>query len=565
MAKMAARARRITLAQTGAKNRATAFGLLTFGSLPLEAPSNDVGIGADQAPFPELKWINVANEGLYKGHHQGEFNLTPQVFQQLVDNLHRSPKYLAGPVELGGATTQAGTRNVVQLDYEHASEMAPWEGSIPTSGAPACGWVRDLDVRQGPDGKAQLYALCWFGPELRAQIDAGQYDSVSIAWNPDGVDWRTGEPIGAVLTSIAITNHPFLQDLASLAAVSRAAAGGPPRRPVPDAAGDTRKRIVERRASTAEAYAGSSTPPGSLRSPWEREPMPPEIQQLLARLCSVYRLQPSADNASIIRAAEQAAASGGTLDQVLAALGVPDAAAALQGVPALVAARGKLQELMSELDGLMTADAAADATAAPQDVAAAMSARGWVQRGMVDPVMYTAVLAARASAVDAEIAKLPKDKQTVGEKRLARERGRQAFLATYGVNQNPAAAHLMSTFVSGPGAAGAHTQFQVPLPAQPLPGAPQQVAHFGGAQPGFGAQPLQLPQPQAFGGAQPQGQGGIDLSEAGPYQGRNLTERVMSYLGSADPAFTKLSHDQRVNRAAAWKRQNPQFLPQQAA
>lgn len=564
---MAARAGSFTLAQHGEKNRATAFAVLTFGSLPLEAPANDVAIGdagagtPDAAPFPELKWINVANEGLYKGHHQGEFNLTPQVFGQLVDNLHKSPKYSPGPVELGGTTTQAGTRNVVQLDYEHASEMAPWEGSIPTNGAPACGWVRDLDVRQGPDGKAQLYALCWFSPDLRAQIDAGQYDSVSIAWNPDGVDWRTGEPIGAVLTSIAITNHPFLQDLASLAAVSRAAAGAPR---LPRAAGDTRKRIVERRASTAEAYAVSSTPPGLVRQPWEREPMPPEIQQLLARLCSIYRLQPSADNASIIRAAEQAAASGGTLDQVLAALGVPDAAAALQGVPALVAARGKLQELMSELDGLMTADAAADATAAPQDVAAAMSARGWVQRGMVDPVLYNAVLSARSDAVKAEIAKLPKDKQTVGEQRLARERGRQAFLATYGVNQNPAAAHLMSTFVSGPGAAGAHTQFQVPLPAQPLPGAPQQVAHFGGAQPGFGAQPLQLPQPQAFGGsAQPQG--GIDLSEAGPYQGRNLTERVMSYLGSADPAFLKLTHDQRVNRAAAWKRQNPQCLPQQAA
>jgi hypothetical protein len=183
------------------------------------------------------------------------------------------------------------------------------------------------------------------------------------------------------------------------------------------------------------------------------------------------------------------------------------------------------------------------------------------------------VLAARAAAVDAENAKIPEAKRTVGEKRLARERGRQSFLATYGVQAGTQ--HLAQTLVSGPGAAGAHTQFHVPLSAQPLsaqplPGAPHQVAQFGGqpfgGQPYGGGQPLQLPTPNAHfgqhGGAQP---GGIDLSEAGPYQGRNLTERVMSLLGSADPAFTKLSHDQRVNRAAAWKRQNPQLLPQQAA
>lgn len=569
----------------GHRLRATAFAVLTVGSCcfaagaqppPGVAPA-DATAGAEptntaptKKPTPELKWIHVANEGEYRGHHQGAFALTPAVLQQLVDNFHRSPKYELGSVELDGKTFEAGTRNVIQYDYEHASEMAPWEGSIPASGAPAAGWVRDVELRDGPNGGKQLWALSWLGPQIRRQIDNNEYDSVSIAWNPEGVDWRTGEPIGAVLTSIAFTNHPFLQDLTSLAAAARRVMGWA-------AAGQPRTHSVKPRASTAEAYAGSSTPPT-----WEsRIVMPPEIQALLGRLCTIHKLQPSSDNATIIKAAENAAASGGDLNAVLAALGVSDPAAALKQIPELVAAAGKLSELQSQLNGLMAADASADATVSDQDAVAGMSAQGLMRDGRVNPLLLSTFKAERERCISVEIGKLPKDKAgnlNVGDVRQARERGRQAFLASCGVAYpvNPATAHLANTFAAGPGLGNVSTQYLVPLSAHPLPGAPHQLPAgvVATAQPGvYGTpqQPLQLtqpsPQPLQLPGA---GYGTpapvLDLSSNGPYQGRNLTERVMAYLASQDPkGWETRNWDQKMAAARAFKAANPQLLPQQAA
>lgn len=276
-------------------------------------------------------------------------------------------------------------------------------------------------------------------------------------------------------------------------------------------------------------------------------------EELRARLCTLWHLQPQANDDSIIRAADTAAASGGQLQAVLAALGVTNADAALAGIPDLMAAKGQIEELLAQLNSLMTADATADQGVAQQDVAAALNSTGWAQRGMADTRMVCALLAARNSAVDAEIAKLPKEKQTVGEKRLARERGRQAFLASYGVNTNPATQHLSQTFVAGPGAAGNHSQY-VPVPG------------FGGAQP-----PVQLTAlPQLPGYSQPMQlpQGGyhdpnaIDWTALG---GRNLTEKVISLLASKDPSIEKLDPGARIRRASEWKRANPHLLPQAAA
>lgn len=551
-------------------NRATRFGVSTLGAVAIAA--NDTGA----TPTPQLKWINVANEGEYKGHHQGEFALTPEVLQQLVDNLHNSPQYASGPVELtlsDGTTTtdQAGTQDVVQFDYEHASEMAPWEGSIPSSGAPAIGWVRDLEVRDGPDGRQQLWALAWLGDQIRGQIDRGEYKWVSIAWNPAGVHWQTGEPIGAVLTSIAFTNHPFLQDLESLAAANRALApskGGD--HGTPRAAGQPRNPGVEREPrSSAGGTRGLSIPVAR-----ERDPMPPELKALLARLCTIHGLQQDADHSSIIRAAETAAQSGGKLQAVLAALGVTGADAALTAIPELVAAKGSLEQVLSELNSLMTSDATADQETAQQDMAAALTAKGWARNGMADPALATAVLSARNLFVQNEIDKLPKDKRSVGATRQARANGRKAFLASYGVPLDPATAHLTQTFVAGPGAGGGHVQYQ-PQPGGHTPGV--QLTGLPGY---YGGPPSAGPQlPVMFHGAPsspspygvpplpgnppaPAPQQHIDWIALG---GRNLTEKVISYLSSVDPKFKDLESGAQISRASAWKRANAHLLPQPEA
>lgn len=500
------------------ENRATRFGVATLGAVPIGAPAND-NAAAAPAPTPQLKWINVANEGEYLGHHQGGFTLDATVMAQLVNNLHQHPQYSQGPVELDGKTADAGVNDVVQFDYEHASEMAPWEGSIPGSGAPAIGWVRDLEIRKDADGRLQLWALAWLGDQIRGQIDRREYKWVSIAWNPAGVHWQTGEPIGAVLTSIAFTNHPFLQDLDSLAAANRVAGQAP-------------RHGVQPRASSAEAHATSPTNP--LR---ERAAM-----ELRNRLCAIYRIQQQADDDSVIRAAENAATNGGNLAALLQALGVQNAEQALAAVPELAAARAQLADALSQLDSLAAADKQVDETqVAPMDVAQAASSRGWSVRGMLDSTLHQALLSHRSSLIQAEIASLPEAKRKLpGEQRLARDRGRKAFLATYGVSSDPATQHLTQTFVAGPGASGAHQQYlpqSNPGPVQltQLPAQPMQMP---------GGNPLSLPAPA-------QQVQAINLST---YGGRNVTERVMSYLSSVDASFSKLDIGERVKRAGAWRR-----------
>lgn len=510
-------------------NRGTHFAVALLGSVALPIPSND---NADAAPTPQLKWINVANEGQYLGHHQGGFKLDATVMQQLVDNLHQHPQYELGDIELDGKAAKGGVNDVVQFDYEHASEMAPWEGTIPVNGAPAIGWVRDLELRKDGQGRLQLWALAWLGEQIRGQIDRREYKWVSIAWNPAGVHWQSGKPIGAVLTSIAFTNHPFLQDLESIAAASRMA-------------GQPSRSGVQPKAPSAEAHA----PTGSTSRSRERAPM-----ELRTRLCTLYSLQSEANDDSIIRAAENAATVGGNLAALLQALGVQNAEAALAAVPELTAARQRLVDALAELDGLATADATADQTVAQTDVAAALSARGLVRNGFADPNLISALSAQRAATIAAEIGKLPKRELTVGGKkitaepsvgdqRLARERGRQAFLASYGVNTNPATQHLSQTFVAGPGAAGPGVQYPAPGAALPV-----QLSNPALPMPADARPPLQLPN----GGAQPVVQQPINLSA---YGGRNTTERVISYLASQDASFDKLSWGEKVTRAAAWRRQ----------
>jgi hypothetical protein len=163
-------------------------------------------------------WLEVAYEGKFRGHWMGEFEFTEETFDQIVANFHAHPQFVPGADAASTADIEAGNFDVVQWDMHHASEAPPTSGDIAVVGAPAQGWV--LDVRKGrrPDGKVKLEALTrWLG-QARTYVRNGQYRwaSVSVVFNAK--DPESGKPIGAVLTSIALTNQPFLQDLPALAA-----------------------------------------------------------------------------------------------------------------------------------------------------------------------------------------------------------------------------------------------------------------------------------------------------------------------------------------------------------
>lgn len=153
----------------------------------------------------KLVWIMSAYEGDFKGY-RFPMKLTADVFASFVKNIRRDPQFKAG--EDG-----YGVQPVVRMDYEHASAMPPYEGSIPSQGAPAPGWVCDAEVRTGKDGRAEFWTLCKIGDQLREQIIAGEQRFVSIDAPLKAKDPVSGAELGPKLDALAVTNSPFLRDL----------------------------------------------------------------------------------------------------------------------------------------------------------------------------------------------------------------------------------------------------------------------------------------------------------------------------------------------------------------
>lgn len=103
--------------------------------------------------------------------------------------------------------------DAVVVDYEHASEQPEVARGGPV---PASGWFRKL-YREG----GMLKALVEWTDEAKALIKSGAYRFFSPAIDWSAKDKETGEPQGATLTSGALTNHPFLEELPALALSER--------------------------------------------------------------------------------------------------------------------------------------------------------------------------------------------------------------------------------------------------------------------------------------------------------------------------------------------------------
>lgn len=159
-------------------------------------------------------WIQVAKPGAFRGHAAGAFEMTAATFREVIRNAAGRP---------------------VPIDFEHASEAPSNQGSIPVLGAPAQGWITKLELRA--DGN--LWGLATWGDLAKKYIKAGQYKFLSPAIVFGCKDRVTGAPIGARLSSVALTNNPFLSDMAPVTAtalpktLTPAAAGAPTSTPAP--------------------------------------------------------------------------------------------------------------------------------------------------------------------------------------------------------------------------------------------------------------------------------------------------------------------------------------------
>ncbi|MGH9454034.1 MAG: phage protease, partial [Terriglobia bacterium] len=98
--------------------------------------------------------------------------------------------------------------DMVVIDYEHASETPEVARGGPI---PAAGWIHGL--RESTNGVHQLRALVEWTPEAEEMIRDGQYRFFSPAIDWGATDKETGLIQGATLTSGALTNHPFLEEL----------------------------------------------------------------------------------------------------------------------------------------------------------------------------------------------------------------------------------------------------------------------------------------------------------------------------------------------------------------
>lgn len=132
------------------------------------------------------KWVHVAYEGQWAGHHSGPFELSRDDFGLAIRN-------------------HEAQANPVKLDFDHETEDAP-----PGSALPARGWVHELKVEDDEDGKAHLFAFVEFGPRAVQHNREGGYRFCSAVFDFGATDRVSGEEIGLRLSSLALTDEPFI-------------------------------------------------------------------------------------------------------------------------------------------------------------------------------------------------------------------------------------------------------------------------------------------------------------------------------------------------------------------
>jgi len=141
------------------------------------------------------EWVELAQIGVWLGNPQRPEVITPQHLESALVNFERH---------------QAAANNDVCIDYHHQTSLAKVN---PGPSAPAAGWVKDMELRNG--GKSLWGQVNWTS-RAEELIENGEYRYLSPVLAFETPDRVSGAPQHMQLQCAGLTNTPFMTSLAAL-------------------------------------------------------------------------------------------------------------------------------------------------------------------------------------------------------------------------------------------------------------------------------------------------------------------------------------------------------------
>jgi phage I-like protein len=188
-----------------------------------------IDLGAVQLAENRPTWLHAFPMGEYRHPMHGLIKFTRERLERFANNIRQR------------------TRGIdLAIDWEH--------GTDPSKGKRAAGWITDAEVRS--DG---LYIAATFTDEAKHEIRAGHWRYLSPEYQDHWED-NQGHRFQDVLFGAALTNRPFLKDLAPIAAHERTAN---PVFDIPTVLRDLRQQLARSRQFFAEREPPRVLNPGA--------------------------------------------------------------------------------------------------------------------------------------------------------------------------------------------------------------------------------------------------------------------------------------------------------------
>lgn len=135
---------------------------------------------------PPCSWIQLIRTGSFVSTRYGKFEITVDDLRMMAANFRP---------------------DVTPIDYDHIGQ----DPKRPLDGI-AAGWLKNIRLR---DNGSQLWGLVEWTPEAAKRIDAREYRFISPSFMKDYTE-PTGDKVGTKLLAAALTNLPFLPQMAAV-------------------------------------------------------------------------------------------------------------------------------------------------------------------------------------------------------------------------------------------------------------------------------------------------------------------------------------------------------------